>query len=282
MQSFRDLLLAPKMLNNQSSCWWFVMTWHCYVVTVMICDLSPILVSDLSLAYVPSFGAVNGPAHEEASTGRVVEERGSVTLNPLDRPVLGHTPIKGRGSLTPLSPIIHDVTARTALPPLTFQPDVDIIGPPKSSGIALLSKSSSSSIAALSKSSTDISFLSEKLIAPDVAVAPGALLPTCSSSDVIVITDNGSEQPDGLAVSVNKLLKILPPQSKCLAGKLLWCVVSLVQDSGNSSALAMELPQSYTKAPIDMLPNCWHYAACFHSTVIWLSFLITFLSMFQG
>ena len=207
------------------------MTWRSCDVTVMICNIFPILVSDLSLAYVPSFGAVNGPAHEEASQGRVVEERGSVTLNPLDRPVLGHTPIKSRGSLAPLCPIIHDVTARAALPSLTPQPDVDILGPPKSSGsgITLLSKSSSSSIAVLSKSSTDISFLSGKLSAPDVAVALGALLPTCSSSDVIVITDSGSEQQDGLAVSVNELLKILPPQCKCLAGKLLWCVVSLAR-----------------------------------------------------
>ena len=241
----------------------------------MICNLFPILVSDLSLAYVPSFGAVSGTAHEEASTGRVVEDRGSVTLNPLDRPVLGLTPIKGRGSLTPLSPIIHDVTAQVAFPPLTLQPDVDILGPPKSSGsgIAPLSKSSSSSIAVLSKSSTDISFLSEKLSAPDVAVAPGALLPTCSSSGVIVITDSGSEQQDGLAVSVNELLKILPPQCKCLAVKLLWCVVSLAQDSGNSSALAMGVPQYCIKAPTDILPNCWHYAACLslHSYLVILS-----------
>ena len=243
----------------------------------MICNPFPILVSDLSIACVPSFGAVNGPAHEEASTGRVVEDRGSATMNPLDRPVLGHTPTKGRGSLTPLSPIIHDVTARAALPPLTPQPEVDILGPPKSSGsgIAHLSKSSSSSIAVLSKSSTDISFLSEKLSAPDVAVAPGALLPTCSRSDVIVITDSGSEQQDGLAVNVNELLKILPPQCKCLAGKLLWYVVSLGQNSGNSSALpvAMELLQSCTKAPINMLPNCWHYATCIslHSYLVVLS-----------
>ena len=104
---------------------------------------------------------------------------------------------------------------------------------------SVVSKSSSSSIAVLSKSSTDISFLSEKLSAPDVAVAPGTLLPTSSGSNIIAITDSGSEQQDGLAISVNELLKILPPRCKYLSGKLY--INGLPEECVKFIALAMEI-----------------------------------------
>ena len=107
------------------------------------------------------------------------------------------------------------------------------------SNTPVVSKSSSSSIAVLSKSSTDISFLSEKLSAPDVAVAPGALLFTSSGSDIVAITDSGSEQQDGLAISVNELLKILPPRCKYLSGKLY--INGLPEECVKFIALAMEI-----------------------------------------
>ena len=110
------------------------------------------------------------------------------------------------------------------------------------SNTPVLSKSSSSSITVLSKSSTDISFITEKLSAPDVAVSPGALLPTSSGSDIVAITDSDSELPDGLAFSVVELLKTLPPQCKHLSGIV---YTGLPEDCGKSNALAMEIYHSH-------------------------------------
>ena len=144
------------------------------------------------------------------------------------------------------------------------------------SNTTVLSKSGSSSIAVLSKNSSDISFLSEKLSAPDVAVSPGALLPTSSGSDIVAITDSGSEQPDGLAFSAVELLKILPPRCKYLSGIVYRLTRRLRQihciNNGN-------LPKPCSEPSVN-----WHFALCisFRSCfVIFYLFNHISISMFQ-